>query len=121
VTQPDHSTISKAAFTSAWIGFCRDSEGQHEYWRRFGDYLFTEPASEIPRELLSLPPVFRPRRRRRHRRDLLRPPDGLLPPTDAAAKLGCSVKTLNGHVAAGAQIRHHRPRHQTPAQDVHRR
>ena len=60
MTQPDHSTVSKAAFTSAWIEFCR-TNGSQEYWRRFGDYLFTDPTREIPRELLSLPaPSFRP-------------------------------------------------------------
>lgn len=31
-----------------------------------------------------------------------RPPDGLRTASEAAAKLGCSVKTLNGHVAVGA-------------------
>jgi len=30
------------------------------------------------------------------------PPDGLKTPTQAAAKLGCSIKTLDGHVASGA-------------------
>ena len=54
--QSNHSTASRAVFTSAWIDFCRTSEGRHEYWRRFGDYLFTEPRREIPCELLSLPP-----------------------------------------------------------------
>ena len=36
--------------------------------------------------------------KRRHQR----PPDGLRTASEAAAKLGCSVKTLKGHVAAGA-------------------
>src|SRR5262249_23541428 len=30
------------------------------------------------------------------------PPDGLRPPAEAARKLHCSIKTLNGHVASGA-------------------
>jgi hypothetical protein len=30
------------------------------------------------------------------------PPDGLKTAAQAAAKLGCSIKTLNGHVASGA-------------------
>jgi hypothetical protein len=30
------------------------------------------------------------------------PPDGLLTPAAAARKLGCSIKTLNAHVATGA-------------------
>ena len=58
MTQPDRSTVSSAVFTSAWIEFCRTSEGRQEYWRRFGDYLFTNPQREIPRELLSLPPYI---------------------------------------------------------------
>ena len=48
MTQSDHSTVSRAVFTSAWIEFCRTSEGRHEYWRRFGDYLFTEPNTRDP-------------------------------------------------------------------------
>ena len=73
MTQPDHSTVSRAVFTSAWIGFCRTSEGRHEYWRRFGDYLFTEPAREIPRELLSLPhPPFDQSARRQRKLSLAR-------------------------------------------------
>jgi hypothetical protein len=39
-----------------------------------------------------------PKRRRRQR--AARPPDGLLTASEAAAKLRCSIKTLNGHVAA---------------------
>jgi hypothetical protein len=31
-----------------------------------------------------------------------KPPDGLRTPTDAARKLGCSIKTLNGHIESGA-------------------
>jgi len=30
------------------------------------------------------------------------PPDGLRTPAEAASKLGCSIKTLNGHIASGA-------------------
>ena len=72
--QSNHSTASRAVFTSAWIEFCRTGEGQHEYWRRFGDYLFTQPSREIPGELLSLPPMRRPRSCPRRRRTL-RPPE----------------------------------------------
>jgi hypothetical protein len=40
--------------------------------------------------------------RRRHQRQRPpRPPDGLLTASEAAAKLRCSIKTLNGHVDAG--------------------
>ena len=59
--QSNRSTASRAVFTSAWIEFCRTGEGRHEYWRRFGDYLFTEPRREIPSELLSLPPPASPK------------------------------------------------------------
>src|SRR5262245_54416926 len=30
------------------------------------------------------------------------PPDGLRTPAEAASKLGCSIKTLNGHIVSGA-------------------
>jgi len=40
--------------------------------------------------------------RRAARKPRLSPPDGLKSAAQAAAKLGCSVKTLNGHVASGA-------------------
>jgi excisionase family DNA binding protein len=39
---------------------------------------------------------------KRQRRVPPTPPDGLRTPDEAARKLGCSVKTLNAHVAAGA-------------------
>lgn len=38
----------------------------------------------------------------RQRKARLGPPDGLRTMAEAAGKLGCSIKTLNGHVAAGA-------------------
>ena len=43
-------------------------------------------------------------REQRARRPMLAPPppDGLRTPTEAARKLRCSVKTLDGHVASGA-------------------
>jgi|SRR6516225_4299799 len=37
----------------------------------------------------------------RQRKPRIAPPGGLLTSAQAAAKLGCSIKTLNGHVAAG--------------------
>src|SRR5215831_3272705 len=43
--------------------------------------------------------AFRPTAKRGRR---IRPPDGLRTPAEAAAKLACSIKTLNGHVASGA-------------------
>src|SRR5262249_48991408 len=42
------------------------------------------------------------RQERAARRLRLPPPDGLKSAAQAAAKLGCSIKTLNGHVASGA-------------------
>jgi hypothetical protein len=52
--------------------------------------------------LIPLPPGYgssaaSPARKSRHP-----PPGGLLTAPQAAAKLGCSIKTLNGHVASGA-------------------
>ena len=43
-----------------------------------------------------------PLRRRRRRQLRMRMQGGLLSMDEAAAKLGCSIKTLNGHVASGA-------------------
>jgi hypothetical protein len=37
----------------------------------------------------------------RRRQPRVRPPDGLRTKAEAAAKLGCSIKTLNAHVDAG--------------------
>ena len=46
----------------------------------------------------STAPITRPRQRKPR----VAPPDGLRTEREAAAKLGCSVKTLKGHVASGA-------------------
>ena len=55
---------------------------------------------------LKLPPAIellgnctKPRRVRKAR---VRPPDGLLTKAEAAAQLGCSIKTLDGYVETGA-------------------
>src|SRR5262245_18186037 len=42
------------------------------------------------------------RQERAARKPRLPPPDGLKSAAQAAANLGCSIKTLNGHVASGA-------------------
>src|SRR5215510_4634421 len=42
--------------------------------------------------------LLNPQARRQHPP---RPPDGLRTSAEAAAKLGCSIKTLNGHIANG--------------------
>jgi hypothetical protein len=44
-------------------------------------------------------PYFSAKRQRSPR---ARPPDGLKTLQEGAAKLGCSIKTLNGHLASGA-------------------
>jgi hypothetical protein len=38
---------------------------------------------------------------RRQRKPRSAPPDGLRTSAEAAARLGCSIKTLNGHIASG--------------------
>jgi hypothetical protein len=43
-------------------------------------------------------PTRKPRRQHKPR---IRPPDGLRTPAEAAAKLGCSIKTLDGYVSNG--------------------
>jgi hypothetical protein len=43
-----------------------------------------------------------PAKPRRQRKPRVRPADGLLTKEEAAAKLGCSTKTLDGYVKAGA-------------------
>jgi hypothetical protein len=47
------------------------------------------------------PPVAKPCRPRKPSARVA-PPGGLLTSAQVAAKLGCSIKTLNGHVASGA-------------------
>jgi hypothetical protein len=55
---------------------------------------------------LAVAPVTRPAAAlpipRRSRRLRVRPPDGLRTKAEAAAKLGCSIKTLDGYVSTGA-------------------
>jgi len=46
--------------------------------------------------------AYRAERQSRAPRKPSKPPDGLRTKPEAAAKLGCSIKTLNGHVASGA-------------------
>jgi hypothetical protein len=100
-----------------WTEISWSNEGI-EYWRR-GDRLFLPPSEDGGewRELLSprqpilpsedevecvreLPPL--PQLKRRHQRKPRLPmPGGLLTAAQAAAKLNCSTKTLNGYVATG--------------------
>ena len=54
--QSNHSTASRAVFTSAWIEFCRTGEGRYEYVRRFGDYLFQQTQSRDPQRAFLAPP-----------------------------------------------------------------
>src|SRR5262245_39717705 len=59
------------------------------------------PLSELEQRdyLASLPKPPQPPRQRKPRQPT---PDGLRTPAEAAAKLGCSIKTLNGHIVSGA-------------------
>jgi hypothetical protein len=82
VTHPDISTIFSAVFAPA------DKMADREL-RRFLKSRFRGGKRELPPK-------------HRHHQRTLRPPDGLLTASEAAVKLRCSVKTLNGHVAAGA-------------------
>jgi hypothetical protein len=54
-------------------------------------------AALLERHVLDLTPPFK--RRHQHKQ---RSPDGLLTRAQAAAKLNCSLRTLDGHVASGA-------------------
>src|SRR5262245_32812834 len=56
-------------------------------------------ARKGPLFMLEIPSSSRPKRRRRPRTSV---PGGLLTAAQAAAKLGISVKTLNGYVELGA-------------------
>jgi hypothetical protein len=82
VTHPDISTIFSAVFPPA------DELADREM-RQFLRSRFRGGNRELPPK-------------RRHRQRPLRPPDGLLTASEAAVKLRCSIKTLNGYVAAGA-------------------
>jgi hypothetical protein len=48
------------------------------------------------------PAAAPPQRARRTSNRDASAPDGLRTPAEAASKLGCSIKTLNGHIASGA-------------------
>src|SRR5262245_10076002 len=65
-------------------------------WRGASRYCSDKKRSRPKQRQLSLLPR-RPQRKPRHL-----PPDGLKTAAQAAAKLGCSVKTLGGHIASGA-------------------
>ena len=47
------------------------------------------------------PALARARTKRRRQRPRERVPDGHMTMAEAAAKLGCSIKTLNGHIESG--------------------
>jgi hypothetical protein len=96
VTQP---AVSRAVFTSAWTEFCRTDAGQDEYLRRFGDYLFNSPPTEIPSELLLLPPPsFRPSVRRRQRAARKASIRSLIAAAEKAGKPVTSVTMPDGTV-----------------------
>ena len=106
MTQPNSNTTTLFVSTRRAIqphvrALIESHSGQTlEYWRQFGHGLAElecrrEAVHELVRELKSQP---QPERRLRKPRS----PDGLRTPAEAAAHLGCSVKTLKGHVASGA-------------------
>jgi hypothetical protein len=106
LTQPNSNTTTLFVSTRRAIqphvrALIESHSGQTlEYWRQFGHGLAElecrrEAVHELVRELKSQP---QPERRLRKPRS----PDGLRTPAEAAAHLGCSVKTLKGHVASGA-------------------
>jgi hypothetical protein len=66
-----------------------------EIWEEFR--AASKAASERQAAPTPNPTPAKPRRQRKPR-----PPDGLRTAAEAAAKLGCSVKTLVGHINAGA-------------------
>jgi hypothetical protein len=99
-----------------WTEISWSNEGI-EYWRR-GDRLFLPPLAEggewrellSPRRLVPAsaeedewrePPLPSRPKRRRQRKPRPLVTGGLLTAAQAAAKLNCSIKTLNGHVKAG--------------------
>jgi Helix-turn-helix domain len=64
-------------------------------------FVLAQYGQEYECHFLSTAPTMRSRQRK-PRKPRVAPPDGLRTEREAAAKLGCSVKTLKGHVASGA-------------------
>jgi helix-turn-helix protein len=116
MTHPPHSTSAEArANEPRWEVMRLERIG----WRRVSDAADANPdrRAEMMRDAnqavdvlnrLSRGPPPAPNGLRtptiKQQRRALRspPPDGLRTPDEAARKLGCSVKTLNGHLASGA-------------------
>jgi len=73
--------------------------GNPDYAVNFSPLPKAEARLEVARATRPAAALSIPRRSRRLR---VRPPDGLRTRTEAADKLGCSVKTLDGYVDAGA-------------------
>jgi hypothetical protein len=63
-------------------------------------FVLAQYGQEYECHFLSTAPTMRSRQRK-PRKPRVAPPDGLRTEREAAAKLGCSVKTFKGHVAAG--------------------
>jgi hypothetical protein len=64
-------------------------------------FVLAQYGQEYECHFLSTAPTMRSRQRK-PRKPRVAPPDGLRTERETAAKLGCSVKTLKGHVASGA-------------------
>jgi hypothetical protein len=87
--------MAQECFAAArWVP--SEAELGWEYLAQRDALLANQSASETSSEK-SEPP-----QRRRQRRPRIARPDGLRTAAEAAARLGCSIKTLNGHVASGA-------------------
>jgi helix-turn-helix protein len=77
--------VAGIAKLCAWVEAHRDPK--LDFWDQFDDCMRQS---------------YWDKRRYRQRKSALPVPGGLLTSAEAAAKLGCSIKTLNGHIAAGA-------------------
>src|SRR5262245_39897786 len=84
--QPPHSTSRPgiARLPAGFAGFCCEDLNCPECLRAYRKGLAFRRQERAARKLRQFPP------------------DGLKTATQAAAKLNCSTKTLNGHVASGA-------------------
>src|SRR5262245_4967843 len=96
IQSPDITNWSNWLETAAgesWLTKCIEMRApRHTFSRAECDSII---AMVLGRQAIPLPgtPARKPR---------LPPSDGLKSAAQAAAKLGCSIKTLNGHVASGA-------------------
>jgi len=90
MTQTPYSTKCEAGARPELATFVASHHGRRGYLVEIMRLRQHSEDSSIKRD------VVRPRKPRQS------PPDGLKTAAQAAAKLNCSIKTLNGHVASGA-------------------